>query len=115
MLAAYSAAINHRVAFDDTGPSRLKPYQEVTPEARSTRSFGAKQHSAAKFVSQSIYMPMVGLLDLPGAETIAFKPRLSGRETPFGQIAHSALRPLGGVLAAWPGDLSQGLIRPCFA
>ena len=84
-------------------------------EARSTRSFGAEQNGPVQFVSQSLYMPVVGLLDLPGAETIAFKPRLSGRETPFGQIAHSALRPLGGVLAAWPGDLSQGLIRPCFA
>jgi hypothetical protein len=106
IFVAYRTAINHRVAFDDTGPSRLKPHQEVTPEARSTRSFGAKQHSAAKFIPQNIYMPMVGLLDLPGAEAIAFKPGLSGRETPLGQIAHSALSPLGGVLAARSGDLS---------
>ena len=106
MFTAYSAAINHRVAFDDPGPPRLKPYQEVTPEARSTRSFGAKQHSAAKFVSQRIYMPVVSLLDLPGAEAIAFKPRLSGRQAPFGQFAHSALSPLGGMLSARPGDLS---------
>jgi hypothetical protein len=106
MFTAYSAAINHRVAFADTGPSRLKPHQKVTPEARSTRSLGAEQHSAAKFVSQSIYMPVMGLLDLPHAEVIAVKPHLSSRETPFGQIAHSALGPLGGMLAAWPGDPS---------
>lgn len=63
-------------------------------------------HSAAKFIPQNIYMPMVGLLDLPGAEAIAFKLGLSGRETPLGQIAHSALSPLGGVVAARSGDLS---------
>ena len=106
MFTGYSAAINHRMAFDDTGPSRLKPHQEVTPEAWPTRSFGAKQHSAAKFVSQNIYMPVVSLLDLPDAEVIAVKPRLSGGKTPFGQIAHSALSPLGGMLSAWPGDPS---------
>ena len=84
-------------------------------EARSTRSFGAEQNGPVQFVSQSLYMPVVGLLDLPGAEVIAFKLRFSGRETPFDQIAHSALRPLGGVLVVWPGDLSQCLIRSCFA
>ena len=62
---ANRAAINHSVTFVDSRPSRVKPHEEMTPDARSTWSVGAKQNGAQNLIPLESYVPNGGLPQLP--------------------------------------------------